>query len=76
MRGEQYQLRTPILGIFADVNEHRLTMMLPQGAVVEVHADLNDDRLVNVIWNRRLVTMFTIDLRNRCDKVETASNNN
>lgn len=73
MRGDRYRSRTPILGIYTDPSQHRIPITIPQGALVEVEAGVNGSRLVDVIWEDKVVMMFTIDLRNRCDKVEGAS---
>lgn len=70
MRGERYRFKTPILGIYTDSDQHKIPITMPQGAVVEVlETDINGNRLVDVIWEGKVVMMFTIDLRNRCDKV-------
>lgn len=70
-QGEHYVLNAPILGIYSNPNHHKLPLTLPQNAVVRVlEGDISGDRIVDVLWEGKVVMMFTIDLRNRCEKVQ------
>ena len=74
MRGEHYRLRNPVLAIYTDRDQHKIPVTLPQHAVVEALDEVNANRLIDVRWEGKVVMMFTIDLRNRCDKVASTHN--
>ena len=68
MPGDRYRLRSSLLAIHSDDNQRRTTIGLPEGCIVEVLLEgIDDNRLVDVIWEGKTIMMFTIDLRNRCD---------
>ena len=65
MGGKHYRLKSPTLAILASEDDHKIPITIPQGATVEVLAEMNGNRLIDVIWEGKTVMMFTIDLRNR-----------
>ena len=65
MRGNTYRLQTSTLAIFTYDDGHKIPIMIPEGAMVEVLGEMNGNRLIDVIWEGKPVLMFTIDLRNR-----------
>jgi hypothetical protein len=65
IRGQRYRLNTPTLGI-VKTDGHNSPVTIPDGAVVKVTTNpLDGDRLVDVIWDGKTITMFTTDIRER-----------
>ena len=65
MRGHTYSLNSAILAIHT-VDGERTATMVPQGAVVTVQdVPLDGNRLVDVLWDGKLMMMFAIDLKQR-----------
>lgn len=63
---ESYRLDESLLSIHSEENGRRIPILLPSGAVVTVTAGpLDGLRLVDVIWEKKIVMMFTVDLRER-----------
>ncbi len=70
MRGQRFRFHTPTLAILAQ-DGHKIRIMIPQGAMVEVEAGpLDGTRLVDVRWEGKIVMMFTIDLRERGARID------
>ena len=70
MKGQIYRFKTPTLAILTLEDGHRIPMTIPVGGTVEVTAtDINGNRLVDVLWEGKAVMMFTIDLRERAERV-------
>jgi len=77
MPRDYYQTKSPILGIYTDPTRHKIPVTIPQRAIVEaVEMNINGNHLVDVLWEDKLIMMFTVDLRNRCDKVSAAASTN
>lgn len=73
MIGEHYKLHTPTLAIMTTPEGQRLPLTVPKNAIVTVKAGpLDGTRLVDVEWEGQLVMMFTIDLRERGSKIDSA----
>lgn len=72
MRVYQYRLKTSTLAIAgsADDPDHKISVTIPTGSVVEVlETDLTGNRLVDVRWDGKFLTMFSTDLRTRGELV-------
>jgi hypothetical protein len=70
MARETYRITSPALVLFQE-NERHVSHMIPRGAVVSFDArTFNGDKLVEVLWDGRVVLMFTQDLRLRGEKIE------
>jgi hypothetical protein len=68
---ETYRLNQAILSIHSENPGHRIPIMIPSGAVVTVtEGPLDGLRLVDVLWEKKTVMMFTIDLRERATLVD------
>ena len=64
MHKTRYRLKTPTIAILT-ADERKIPVTVPQGAMVEVDVELDEDRLVYVRWEGKTVMMFTMDLRVR-----------
>ena len=63
----QFRLLKPTLGIFTAT---RLGTAIPEGSIIEIPAaPLQNDRLVDVIWNGNAMLMFVQDLQRRTEIV-------
>ena len=72
MQGSSYRLKTPTLGIISE-DGHRKSVIIPIGAVVRViSGPLDNNRLVDVIWEDKSIMMFTQDVRERGEQVDAA----
>ncbi len=71
---ETYRLNEAILSIHSDSENsaHRVPIMVPSGAIVTVmEGPLDGLRLVDVLWDKKTVMMFTVDLRKRATLLQT-----
>ena len=72
MIGDKYCFKRATLAIIV-VDGHNIPMTVPVGGTVEViDADINGNRLVDVLWDGERIMMFTVDLRERGELVKTA----
>jgi hypothetical protein len=63
--GETYLIRTALLGIHS-VDGTRIPVMIPVGASVILElGPLDGTRMVDIKWEGKTVTIFTVDLRER-----------
>ena len=63
---ETYRLNQAILSIHSESPDHRIPIMVPSGALVTVtDGPLDGLRMVDVLWDKKTVMMFTVDLRER-----------
>ena len=70
MTGQRYRLNTPTLAILT-LDGHNLPVTVPMGSIVQVkNGPLDGDRLIDVVWDGRTVSMFTIDLRDRGEHID------
>ena len=82
MPGVRYLLKSPTLAIASQDAQNRpvtkyavrllgsSTELIPLGAVLKVIDDpLDGNRLVDVDWEGKTVMMFTIDIRERCERL-------
>jgi hypothetical protein len=64
MRGQRYRLKTSTLVIMVKDGQ-KTSMTIPQGAEVEGLGRLDGDRLLDVLWKRKTVMMFTTNIYKR-----------
>jgi hypothetical protein len=63
--GERYRIKTALLGIHS-VDGMRTPVMIPGGASVVLElGPLDGTRMVDIKWEGKTVTIFTVDLRER-----------
>jgi hypothetical protein len=67
MHGTSYRLNAETLGIVSE-NQQRLTVLIPYGAVVTTINGLGN-RMVDVMWDGKTLTLFSEDLRARGELV-------
>ncbi len=83
MPGVRYLLKSPTLAIASQDAQNRpvtkysvrllgsSTELIPLGAVLKViDGPLDGNRLIDVDWEGKTVMMFTIDIRERCDRLD------
>jgi hypothetical protein len=61
LAGRRFMLKIPTLGVDA----HRIAVMMPIGAVLDVLSVSVDGKMAQVVWDGRPVAMFAIDLAER-----------
>jgi hypothetical protein len=70
LTGKRYRLKSPTLAIVV-LDGHSVPITIPTGSVIQIkHGPLDGERLVDVEWDNRTVSMFTIDLRDRGEELE------
>ena len=71
MVGQRFRMKTPTLAIMTQ-DGAKIPVMIPKGAEVEVlDGPLNGNRLVDVRWEGKTVMVFTNDIRDRGERLET-----
>ena len=64
----RYRINEPTLALFQE-DGHHVAHIIPAGAFVKVDSKTFDgDKLVDVIWDKKKVMMFTQDLRSRGER--------
>jgi hypothetical protein len=73
--GAVYRLKTATIGAVRDNGDVRpLPITIPAGVLLTViDDDLGRTGYVRVQWEGRIVTMFAIDLRERGERVDSAT---
>ena len=69
--GMVFKLRTETLGISA-TGDHREAITVPSGVLLTISFYRKDDRMVDLLWEVRTVSLFEIDLRERGELVQVA----
>ena len=66
LTGKRFKLTTPTLAI-DNVDGKRFAVTVPAGSIVKVISGPNsdDDRMVDVLWECRVVVMFAVDVNAR-----------
>jgi hypothetical protein len=50
---------------------HYVSQMIPDGTVITLEgATFNGNKLIEVVWEGKVVMMFTQDVRSRADRIE------
>jgi tricorn protease-like protein len=71
MVGERFRMKNPTLAIMTQ-DGAKIPVMIPKGGEVEVFdGPLNGNRLVDVRWDGKTVMVFTNDVRDRGERLET-----
>ena len=69
MLKDAYRITSPVLALFLKDGAH-VSHVIPKGAVVHIDGQtFNGNKLVEVLWDGKVVMMFTQDLRSRGEKV-------
>ena len=73
-RGGFLRLNAPTLGILSGDGE-RIAVQLPKDAIVEVASGPrpDDQRMVDVVWEGKTLTMFAQDIRDRGEELKSKS---
>jgi hypothetical protein len=67
---DTYRITSPTVSLFLEDGRH-VSRLLHKGALVKIESEtFNGNRLVEVLFEGKLVMMFTQDLRSRGEKVE------
>jgi len=67
---DTYRITSPALALFPEDGRH-VAHMIPKGNLVRIESEtFNGNKLVEVLWNGKVVMMFTQDLRSRGEKKE------
>ena len=70
MSQDTYRITSPTMSLFFEGDLH-ISRALPKGALVTIASEtFNGNRLVEVLYEGKVVMMFTQDLRSRAEKVE------
>ena len=70
MVGKRYRLNTPTLAIMVHDGQHS-SVTVPAGDIVQVtDGPLDENRLVEVEWEGKVLLMFAVDLRERGEPVD------
>jgi hypothetical protein len=65
LTGKRFQLRTETIAI-DEVKGKRVAVTIPSGAIFKVvSGPRHNDRLIDVLWDGRVVQMFTVDIEVR-----------
>ena len=72
--GKRFRLSTSTLGILSE-NGERIAVQILKDAVVEVTSGPrpDDERMVDVVWKGKTLTMFAQDIRDRGEEVKGKS---
>jgi hypothetical protein len=71
MAVETFRIVSPALVLFLEDGRH-VSQMIPRGATVSFDkAALSGNNLIEVLWDEKVVMMFTQDLRSRGEKLES-----
>ena len=71
LTGRYFRLKHPVLAVESEEGKE-LAVSLPRGALLRVMGPATDERMVEVVWLRRHVSMFKIDLRERGEETSGA----
>ena len=72
LTGKLLQLKSSVLGIYS-VDGQRTAVMIPGGATVKVISGPHtEDRMMDLLWDGRVVAAFAVDIVNRGEEVRTS----
>ena len=73
MRGQRYRMRIPTLAVLTE-DGRKVMMTIPEGGEIEViDGPLDSDGFLDVSWEGKSVMMFGIDIRERGERLDTAT---
>jgi hypothetical protein len=58
MQSKSFRLKTPTLDIISE-NSHRLPVTIRQRAVLKADGRLDSNRLVDIMWEDKVIMMFS-----------------
>ncbi len=64
MQDHIFKLNRPTLGMSV-IDGVKIPVLIPQDATLTLSREIEENQLVDVIWEGRSVTIFSIDLRTR-----------
>ena len=72
LTGKHFRLKVPTLGLTL-IDEKRIAVPIPAEAIVVVTSGPRPDdmRMVDVLWDGQMLTMFAQDLQRRGEEVTT-----
>ena len=71
LTGHLFRLNSGTLGIHS-VNEQRIAVMIPEGVIVKVVSSPRaEDRMIDVLWEGRKLSVFTEDFLKRGTEVQS-----
>jgi hypothetical protein len=71
MVGQRFRMKTPTLAIMPQ-DGAKIPVMIPKDGEVEIlDGPLNGNRLVDVRWDGKTVMVFTNDVRDRGERLDT-----
>ena len=70
LSGKKFRLKRATISIEATVDD-RLVVMVPTGAVVTVLSGPRPDdmRMVDILWDKRTLVMFAVDIMERGEEI-------
>jgi hypothetical protein len=70
LSGKRFRLKRATISIEPTVDD-RLVVMVPTGAVVTVRSGprSDDKRMVDILWDRRTLVMFAVDILERGEEI-------
>jgi hypothetical protein len=70
MPDEKYCIKSPTMVLFLQ-DGHYVSQMIPEGTEITLEgATFNGNKLIEVVWEGKVVMMFTQDVRLRADRIE------
>ena len=71
LTGRVLQLKSSILGIYS-VDRQRTAVLIPEGSAVKVISEPNaEDRMVDILWDGRVIAVFAVDIINRGEEPQS-----
>ena len=72
LTGTLIRLKSSVLGIYSDGGQ-RTAVMVPGGAIVKIISGSHtEDRMMDLLWDGRVVAAFAVDIVNRGEDVATS----
>lgn len=73
LTGRSYRLLTPTLGI-TEMDGKRQAFTIPAGAILKIVSGPTSerDRMVDVLWEGNIYTLFVVDVRDRGEEIKDA----
>jgi hypothetical protein len=69
MPDEKYRITSPTIVLFLQEGDF-VSQMIPEGTVIILEgASFNGNKLIDVVWEGKVVMMFTQDVRSRAERV-------
>ena len=73
LTGRRFRLLVETMAV-EEAGDHRIAVLIPAGTVVKVvSGPTPGDRMLDVLWEARHLSLFAIDLQKRGEEVHDAS---